>query len=70
MKNVAERKLKPFGTYLPPELITRMRLESVRTGKEMCELVADALQRAIPDIRVVVGKPRRRATSSEDNAIG
>jgi hypothetical protein len=45
MTNYAGR---PFTTNLPDEIIGRVKIESARTRRRIGEVVADALDRAIP----------------------
>jgi hypothetical protein len=62
LKDNVERKI--FATKMRLDLHERLRCESIRSKKSIQSLVEVAVDRFIPrDVRVVVGKPRRSATT-------
>jgi hypothetical protein len=64
MKNA--KGLRQFTTFMKPELIQRLRLEAVRIGAPMQDIVTGALEKALPrDIKITVGKSPRRRTNAE-----
>ena len=56
--NVSEKK--GFTTHLPDGLVTRLKLNSLRTGVPIHEFLTEVIDRAVPrDLRIEGGDTRR-----------
>jgi len=54
-----EPRTVKFGTFLPEDLMTRLRIHAANEGIEINRIVRDALDSHLPRVRVVVDERKR-----------
>jgi hypothetical protein len=54
-----------FAAKVPKDLVGRIRLEAVRSGRRIQDIVAEALDLAVPRNRIIAAEPSPRRSTKD-----